>query len=78
MSAKAYILIEGAAGKIPDIHKRVNMIQGVRSCHAVTGQFDLVALVEGQDLNELGSVGYAQIQMLDGVVRTVTCNVIDL
>ncbi|MBW2701094.1 MAG: Lrp/AsnC ligand binding domain-containing protein [Deltaproteobacteria bacterium] len=77
MPSQAYILIEGAAGKIPSIHRRVTSIDGVCSCHAVTGQFDLVALVEGQDINELGKISYAQIQMLDGVIRTVTCNVIE-
>ena len=78
MSARAYILIEGAAGTIPSILKRLSSIDGVATAHAVTGQFDLIALVEADDVNSVGKVSYSQIQMIEGVIRTITCNVIDL
>jgi DNA-binding Lrp family transcriptional regulator len=78
MAAKAYVFIEGAAGTIPSIQKRVARIQGVNLCHAVTGHFDLVALVEGRDEADLSKISYSQIQMIDGVIRTVTCNVIEI
>ena len=78
MSAKAYILIEGAAGTVPSILKRLAAIEGVRSAHAVTGQFDIIALVEGEDVNTVGKISYSKIQMIEGVIRTITCNVIDL
>lgn len=78
MPAKAYILIEGAAGTVPNILKRLSSIEGVRSAHAVTGQFDIIALVEAEDINAVGKVSYSKIQMIEGVIRTITCNVIDL
>ncbi|HOX46964.1 MAG TPA: Lrp/AsnC ligand binding domain-containing protein [Myxococcota bacterium] len=78
MSAKAYVFIEGAAGTIPAIQRRINRIQGVQSCMAVTGHFDLVALVEGESEVALSKISYSQIQMIEGVIRTVTCNVIEL
>ena len=78
MPASAYILIEGAAGTIPSILKRLSSIQGVKTAHAVTGQFDLIALVEGDDVNSVGKISYSKIQMIEGVIRTITCNVIDL
>jgi DNA-binding Lrp family transcriptional regulator len=78
MASQAYILIEGAAGTIPAIQHQISRLADVKSCYAVTGKFDLVALVEGEDHNDLGRFSYGQIQMLDGVIRTVTCNVIEL
>ncbi len=78
MGSQAYILIEGAAGTIPNIQQRVSHIDGVKTCHAVTGAFDLVALVEGSDPNDVGRISFSKIQPLEGVLRTVTCNVIDL
>ena len=78
MSAKAYVLIECAAGTIPSIMKKINGIEGVNSCHSVTGQFDMIALIEATDIPNLGKVSYSKIHMIEGVIRTITCNVIDL
>ncbi len=78
MASKAYVLIEGAAGTIPSIKSKVTQMQGVKACHAVTGQYDLVALVEGDNPNTIGKLSFTEIQRLDGVLRTLTCNVIEL
>ena len=78
MSARAYILIEGAAGTIPSILKKLLTINGVKSANAVTGQYDLIALVEADDVNAVGKISYSKIQMIEGVIRTITCNVIEL
>ncbi|MBN2494954.1 MAG: Lrp/AsnC ligand binding domain-containing protein [Deltaproteobacteria bacterium] len=78
MPTKAYILIEGAAGTVPTILKRLSSIEGVKAAHAVTGQFDIIALVEADDINAVGKISYSQIQMIEGVIRTITCNVIEL
>jgi DNA-binding Lrp family transcriptional regulator len=78
MTTRAYILIEGAAGTIPSILKKLSSIEGVTSAHAVTGQYDLIAMVESDDINAVGKISYSKIQMIEGVIRTVTCNVIEL
>jgi DNA-binding Lrp family transcriptional regulator len=78
MSVSAYVLIEGAAGRIHRIIEELRKIPEVKACNAVTGQFDIIARVEAEDINALGRVSYAKIQMIEGVLRTITCNVIDL
>ncbi|MBW1807854.1 MAG: Lrp/AsnC ligand binding domain-containing protein [Deltaproteobacteria bacterium] len=78
MAARAYILIEGAAGTVPSILKKISSTDGVKTAHAVTGQYDLIALVEAEDVNAVGKISYSKIQMIEGVIRTITCNVIDL
>jgi DNA-binding Lrp family transcriptional regulator len=76
--AKAYVLIEGAAGQIHKIMERLREIPEVKECDAVTGQYDIIALIEAEDINALGKVSYGKIQMIEGVTRTITCNVITL
>jgi DNA-binding Lrp family transcriptional regulator len=78
MSARAYVLIECAAGTIPSIMKTIRRIDGVDSCLPVTGQYDLIAMIEAEDIPNLGKVSYSKIHMIEGVIRTITCNVIDL
>jgi len=39
---------------------------------------DIIARIEAPDINSLGRVSYAKIQMIEGVLRTITCNVITL
>jgi DNA-binding Lrp family transcriptional regulator len=78
MPSSAYVLIEAAAGRIHRIMEELRKIPEVKSCEAVTGQYDLIVLVEAQDMNALGRVSYAKIQMIDGVLRTITCNIVQL
>ena len=78
MSTRAYVLIEGAAGKIHKIMQELKKIPEVKSADAVTGQYDIIVQIEAEDLNALGRVSYAKIQMIDGVMRTITCNVVDV
>jgi DNA-binding Lrp family transcriptional regulator len=78
MTASAYVLIEGAAGRIHRIMEELKRIPEVTACDAVTGQFDIIARIEAEDINALGRVSYAKIQMIEGVLRTITCNVINL
>ena len=78
MAASAYVLIEGAAGRIHKILEELKAVPEVKNCDAVTGQFDIIARIEAEDINALGRVSYAKIQMIDGVLRTITCNVITL
>lgn len=78
MPVKAYVLIEGAAGRIHRILEELRKIEEVKSCDAVTGQYDIIACIEAEDINALARVSYGKIQAIDGVLRTITCNIIQL
>jgi len=78
MAASAYVLIEGAAGRIHRILEDLKRIDEVETCDSVTGQFDIITLIRAEDANALGRVGLQKIQMIEGVLRTITCNVIEL
>ncbi|MBM2826846.1 MAG: putative transcriptional regulator, AsnC family [Dehalococcoidia bacterium] len=73
MAAKAYILIEVETGKSEEVKRLILGIQGVTESDAVTGPYDVIAVVEVDNTGTLGSLILQQIQMIAGVKRTVTC-----
>jgi DNA-binding Lrp family transcriptional regulator len=73
MSTKAYILIETAVGKSRDVVRAISSLEGVVTVDAVTGPYDIIAVVEAPDLNAVGDLVTNQIHTISGIVRTVTC-----
>jgi len=68
---EAYILVNAEAGAIWEVAEETLKVQGVKTAHAVTGQFDVVVFVEFAKVEELGRV-IEQIQQIKGVRRTQT------
>ena len=79
---QAYVLIESAVGKasgVADGVKKLNFHDAkVVSVDAVTGPFDVIALLQSDDLDKLGRAITDGIQTVDGVQRTTTCLVVRL
>ena len=73
MAAKAFVLIETAVGKTKKVIDILTKTEGIRSVDAVTGPYDIIAVVEENDLNAVGSLVTLKIHPIDGVNRTVTC-----
>ena len=73
MATKAYILIETAVGKSRDVADALRSLPGVRTVDAVTGPYDIIAVVEAPDLNAVGELVTSQVHTINGIVRTVTC-----
>jgi len=75
---QAFVLIDVMVGKTKEILSALVGMEGVKSAHAVTGPHDIIALVEGENLKSLGDVVLSQIRGVKGVMRTLTCMVIDI
>ena len=79
---RAYVLIEAAVGKANTVADGVKKLDfkdaQVISVDAVTGPFDVIALLESDDLDKLGRAITDGIQRVDGVQRTTTCLVVKL
>ena len=73
MAAKAFVLIETAVGKSKEVVEAIRQLKGVESVNAVTGPYDVIAVVEGQNLNDIGDLVTAKIHPITGISRTVTC-----
>ncbi len=73
MPTKAYILIETAVGKSRDVSAGLRSLPGIVTVDAVTGPYDIIAVVDAPDLNAVGDLVTSQIHTISGILRTVTC-----
>ena len=74
----AYILIQTEVGKAAAVASAVAGITGVIAAEDVTGPYDVIVRAEAQDVDELGKLVVAKVQMVDGITRTLTCPVVNL
>ena len=73
MATKAFILIETAVGKNNEVAAALRGLKGVKSADTVTGPYDIIAVIEGEALNDIGDLVTAKIHPTAGISRTVTC-----
>jgi DNA-binding Lrp family transcriptional regulator len=73
MATKAYILIETAVGKSRRVATELRSMPEVETVDAVTGPYDIIAVVSAPDLNAVGDLVTSRIHTIDGILRTVTC-----
>ena len=72
-TAKAFVLVEVAVGKTKEVANALMQLKGVKSVNAVTGPYDIIAVVEGDTLNEIGDLVTSKVHPIAGISRTVTC-----
>ena len=77
MTAKAFVLIETVVGRSKEVVTALRQLEGVKSVDAVTGPYDVIAIVEAKTLNDIGDIVTSKIHPIAGISRTVTCLAID-
>lgn len=77
MSVRAYILIGTTVGTAATVYTGLHRLAvadaHVLSAETVTGPFDVIAVLESEDLDRLGRTVTEGIQRIYGVERTTTC-----
>lgn len=73
MAARAYILIEARVGAAQDVLAALRRLDSIPESDIITGNYDLIALVEAEDIVALVAVVTGQVQTISGVERTITC-----
>jgi DNA-binding Lrp family transcriptional regulator len=73
---RAFVLIQTEAGQIGRVANEVSAIEGITSAVAVTGPYDVIALVEAASIDALGEMVIFRIQSVKGITRTLTCPVV--
>jgi len=71
MQISVYILIQVEKGEPWQIAAEVTKIEGVKTAHTVTGQYDIIVYAELADLETLKNV-VRKIHSIDGVQHTQT------
>ncbi len=74
----AYILIQTEVGKAAQVAKDIVKTEGVQQAEDVTGPYDVIARAEARNLDELGKLVVARVQVVDGITRTLTCPIVRL
>ena len=66
---RAHVLMKISGKKSASIEARLGEMQNVMTLHAISGEYDLIGVIEAGDLNELNALIDA-IAAIDGVERT--------
>jgi DNA-binding Lrp family transcriptional regulator len=74
---KAYILITTQTSQVKQALASVREISQVKAADPVTGPFDIIALIEGADMKEIGDIVVNEVQKAPGISRTLTCLVVE-
>lgn len=72
-NTKAFVLIETAVGKTKDVVTALSTVPTVTSVDVVTGPYDIICMVEAEDLSSVGDTVTGSVHTISGIVRTVTC-----
>ena len=73
MAAKAFVLIETAVGRTKEVVTALRKLKGVNSVDTVTGPYDIIVILHGESLNDIGNLVTGEIHPIPGISRTVTC-----
>ncbi len=74
----AYVLISVKPGTARDVYFKLQKQSSIQQVDAVTGPYDLIAIVQGSDLNAIGNIVIDKILKIEGISNSMTCNVIQL
>jgi DNA-binding Lrp family transcriptional regulator len=74
----AYILIQTEPGKAALVAAALRDLPDVSEAASVAGPYDVIALAQGRNIDELAKLVTSQVQARDGVRRTMSCPVVHL
>lgn len=72
MKTRAYILVEAAVGRAAYVAEELKKIDQMEQVDMVTGPFDIIAVVEADNLMDIGNVVSAKMHNVSGIVKTIT------
>jgi DNA-binding Lrp family transcriptional regulator len=75
---KAYILVKIRTGSIQEVVRNLQRINGITEANMTFGPYDAVAVIEAEDLKNLGRILDSNIQPIPGVIETLTCLAVEI
>ena len=73
MAIRAYLLIEAQAGTGNSILNELRGLRETIQADRVTGPYDLICILESDDLDKLGDIVRDTVHRIPGVSRTMSC-----
>jgi DNA-binding Lrp family transcriptional regulator len=74
---KAYIMIHVRPGSVPEVLKNLRRLEGIQEANMTFGPYDVVAVFQAVDVNQMGKQVASNVQPIPGVIDTLTCLVIE-
>ena len=78
MAVSAYILIQTEVGKASNVVEEIRRLDGIVEDDDVTGPYDVIVKAQADTMDELGKMVVSQVQLVEGITRTLTCPVVNL
>jgi len=69
----AYVLITAEAGRAEEIVRVLQSKRGVKTAHALSGPYDVIALIEGPRPEDVARMALAEVPSIKGVQHVKTC-----
>ena len=73
MTIKAFILIQTEGGKAKEVVGALEQLEGVKTADQVTGPYDVITVLEGENLIDIGDSINSQIKSIPHISRVVSC-----
>ncbi len=73
MAIRAYLLIEAQTGKANSVLSELLELGETIQADRVTGPYDVICILESDDLDTLGDVVRDTVHKIPGVNRTMSC-----
>jgi DNA-binding Lrp family transcriptional regulator len=70
---KAYVLINVRPGGVREVVRDLHRVEGLVEANMTFGPYDVVAILNATDINQLGNIIASDIQIIPGVLETLTC-----
>ena len=68
----AGVLINTSPGKVKTVLETLRGISGVKNAYAVFGRYDIVAMIETENIEALTEIVVEKIGIIDGITGTET------
>jgi DNA-binding Lrp family transcriptional regulator len=78
VTVSAYVLIQVDMGQAATVAGKLRTIAGVESADVAIGSYDIIARCSASTMDDLGRMVVGQMEMVDGVTRTLTCPIVNL
>jgi len=78
MAVSAYVLIQTEVGRAAAVSEAMRAVPGVRDADVVIGPYDIVLRLDGSTMDEIAQSVVTRIQVVEGITRTLTCEVVHL
>lgn len=73
MAIRAFVLIVADPAKTMQVYDRLREVQGISEIYQVMGPYDIVAVIDADNLADIPAVISRNIRTVEGIESTTTC-----